>query len=154
MQSEVSELCRNLQVYQINSPNLISQPDQALRCGFAFAGPTTIQGICLRLPGPTPDGPPRWAGSEINGVACRFMTHPTTLCARCMSQGEFVTGRARGGRRATVRSSCLTALATRLPIWRRWCEWWRCSFAQHRSSRVRQRSGFALTRRRMGGCKF
>src|SRR6266436_3742134 len=54
MQSEVSELYRNLQVYQINPPNLISQPDQALRCGFPFAGPTTIQGICLRLPGPTP----------------------------------------------------------------------------------------------------
>ena len=53
MQSEVSELYRNLQVYQINSPNFISQPDQALRCGFPFAGPTTIQGICLRLPGPT-----------------------------------------------------------------------------------------------------
>jgi preprotein translocase subunit SecF len=37
MQSEVSELYRNLQVYQINSPNLISQPDQALRCGFKGA---------------------------------------------------------------------------------------------------------------------
>jgi hypothetical protein len=47
MQSEVSELYRNLQVYQINSPNLISQPDQALRCGFPFAGPTTIQGISV-----------------------------------------------------------------------------------------------------------
>ena len=26
-------------------PNLISQPDQALRCGFPFAGPTTLQGV-------------------------------------------------------------------------------------------------------------
>jgi hypothetical protein len=72
MQSEVSELYRNLQVYQINSPNLISQPDQALRCGFPFAGPTTIQGICLRLPGPTPDGPPRWLVLRIERCSAPF----------------------------------------------------------------------------------
>src|SRR5258708_38973994 len=72
MQSEVSELYRNLQVYQINSPNLISQPDQALRCGFPFAGPTTIQGICLRLPAPTPDGPPRWFALRIERCSAPF----------------------------------------------------------------------------------
>src|SRR5258705_9142871 len=72
MQSEVSELYRILQVYQINSPNLISQPDQALRCGFPFAGPTTIQGICLRLPGPTPDGPPRWLVLRIERCSAPF----------------------------------------------------------------------------------
>ena len=72
MQSEVSELYRNLQVYQINSPNLISQPDQALRCGFPFAGPTTIQGICLRLPGPTPNGPPRWLVLRIERCSAPF----------------------------------------------------------------------------------
>src|ERR1700730_7641594 len=72
MQSEVSELYRNLQVYQINSPNLISQPDQALRCGFPFAGPTTIQGICLRLPGPTPDDPPRWLVLRIERCSAPF----------------------------------------------------------------------------------
>src|SRR4029077_6663323 len=72
MQSEVSELYRNLQVYQINSPNLISQPDQALRCGFPFAGPTTIQGICLRLPGPTPEGPPRWLVLRIERCSAPF----------------------------------------------------------------------------------
>jgi hypothetical protein len=72
MQSEVSELYRNLQVYQINSPNLISRPDQALRCGFPFAGPTTIQGICLRLPGPTPEGPPRWLVLRIERCSAPF----------------------------------------------------------------------------------
>jgi hypothetical protein len=30
------------------------------------------------------------AGSEINGVVCRFMTHPPTPCASCMGQGEIV----------------------------------------------------------------
>jgi hypothetical protein len=32
------------------------------------------------------------AGSEVDGVVCRFMTHPLTLCASCMSQGEIVGG--------------------------------------------------------------
>jgi hypothetical protein len=49
MQGEVSELYRNLQVYQINSVSLIPQPDQVLRCGFPFAGPTTLQGVFLAL---------------------------------------------------------------------------------------------------------
>src|ERR1700733_13157617 len=57
-------------------------------------------------------------GCEIKGWLCRFMTHPPALCANCMSQGEFVTGRARGGQRATVRFSRLA-----LPIWRRRCLW-------------------------------
>ena len=44
----------------------------------------------------------RKAGSEINGVVCRFMTHPPTLCASCMSQGEIVTGRNAPGAEAAV----------------------------------------------------
>src|SRR5260370_3883226 len=72
MQSEVSELYRNLQVYQINSPNLISQPDQALRCGFRIEGPQTHQGICLRLPGPTADGPTGWLVLGIERCSAPF----------------------------------------------------------------------------------
>src|ERR1700746_4020714 len=72
MQSEVSELYRNLQVYQINSPNLIPQPDQVLRCGFPFAGPTTLQGVFLRLPGPMPEGPPRWLVLRIERCSAPF----------------------------------------------------------------------------------
>ncbi len=48
MQSELSELYRNYRPTG-QPPNLISQPDQALRCGFPSACPTTIQGICLRF---------------------------------------------------------------------------------------------------------
>jgi len=53
------------------------------------------------------------------GVVCRFMTHPPTLCASCMGQGEIVKGRnARGGEVASDGgSSCQTALARPLPIW-------------------------------------
>ena len=72
MQGEVSELYRNLQVYQINSANLIPQPDQVLRCGFPFAGPTTLQGVFLRLPGPMPEGPPRWLVLRIERCSAPF----------------------------------------------------------------------------------
>jgi hypothetical protein len=37
--------------------------------------------------------PEAGADSEINGVACRFMTRPPTLCASHMGQEEIVTGR-------------------------------------------------------------
>jgi hypothetical protein len=45
MQREASGLYKSLQIYQLNSTNLIPEPDQALRCGFPFAGPTTVQGL-------------------------------------------------------------------------------------------------------------
>jgi hypothetical protein len=60
MQREASRLYKSLQLYQINSTSLISEPDQALPCSFPFEGPTTVQGIFLRLPGSTPDSPRRW----------------------------------------------------------------------------------------------
>ena len=72
MQREVSELYRNLQVYQINSASLIPQPDQVLRCGFPFAGPTTLQGVFLRLPGPMPEGLPRWLVLRIERCSAPF----------------------------------------------------------------------------------
>jgi hypothetical protein len=71
MQGEVSELYRNLQVYQINSANLIPQPDQVLRCGFPFAGPTTLQGVFLRLPGCRKVRRVGWS-SGLSGVRHRF----------------------------------------------------------------------------------
>jgi hypothetical protein len=72
MQGEVSELYRNLQVYQINSASLIPQPDQVLRCSFPFAGPTTLQGVFLRLPGAMPEGPPRWLVLRIERCSAPF----------------------------------------------------------------------------------
>src|SRR5215831_14217380 len=72
MQREVSELYRNLQISQINSVNLIPQPDQVLRCGFPFRGPTTLQGVFLRLPGPIPEAPPRWLVLRIERCSARF----------------------------------------------------------------------------------
>src|ERR1700683_3559317 len=60
MQRETSRLYPSLQVRLLNSPNLIAEPHQALPCGFPFEGPTTVQGIFVRLPGATPDSSPRW----------------------------------------------------------------------------------------------
>jgi hypothetical protein len=94
------------------------------------------------------------AGSEINGVVCRFMTHPPNLCAWCMSQGEFVTGRTRGGQRATVRSSRLTALARPLPVWAASLLAVTMLVASHLIGvLVAATQRVAPTRRRMSGCK-
>jgi len=60
MQREASRLYKGLQLYHLNSTNLITEPDQSLPCGFPFEGSTTVQGICLALPGPTPNSRPRW----------------------------------------------------------------------------------------------
>jgi hypothetical protein len=60
MQREAARLYQSLQLDQLNCTSLIAEPDHALLCGFPFEGPTTIQGIAVRLPGATPDSPPRW----------------------------------------------------------------------------------------------
>jgi hypothetical protein len=66
-----SELYKSLQIYQLNSTSLIPEPDQALRCGFPFAGPTTVQGVFLRMPGPRPDNP-RWLVLRIERCSAPF----------------------------------------------------------------------------------
>jgi hypothetical protein len=71
MQREVSGLYKSLQIYQLNSTSLIPEPDQALRCGFPCAGPTTVQGVFLRMPGPTPDNP-RWLVLRIERCSAPF----------------------------------------------------------------------------------
>jgi hypothetical protein len=45
MQCETSRLYSGLELYQLNSPNVISVPNQNLPCGFPFEGSTTVQGI-------------------------------------------------------------------------------------------------------------
>jgi hypothetical protein len=72
MQRETSRLYKGLQLCQLNSANLISEPDQTLPCGFPFEGPTTVQGICLSLPGPTPNSPPRWLILRIERCSAPF----------------------------------------------------------------------------------
>ena len=73
MQREASRLYKSLQLYQINSTSLISEPDQALPCSFPFEGPTTVQGIFLRLPGSTPDSPRRWLILRIERCSAPFL---------------------------------------------------------------------------------
>ena len=47
MQREASKLYKSLQLYQLNTTTLISEPDQALPWGFPFEGPTAVLGhIC------------------------------------------------------------------------------------------------------------
>ena len=73
MQREASRLYGSLQLYQLNSTSLLSAPpDQALRCAFPFEGPTTVQGIFLRLPGPTPDSSPRWLILQLERCSAPF----------------------------------------------------------------------------------
>jgi hypothetical protein len=55
MQREASRLYKSLQLCQLNTTSLISELDQTLPCGFPFEGPTTVRGIFVRLPGPSPD---------------------------------------------------------------------------------------------------
>jgi hypothetical protein len=71
MQREARGLYNSLQIYQLNSTRLIPGPDQALRCDFPFAGPTTIEGVFLRLPGPTPDHP-RWLVLRLERCSAPF----------------------------------------------------------------------------------
>jgi len=72
MQCETSRLYSGLQLYQLNSPNVISGPNQNLPCGFPFEGSTTVQGICLPLPGPTSNSPPRWLILRIERCSAPF----------------------------------------------------------------------------------
>jgi hypothetical protein len=72
MQCETSRLYSGLQLYQLNSPNVISVPNQNLPCGFPFEGSTTVQGICLPLPGPTSNSPPRWLILRIERCSAPF----------------------------------------------------------------------------------
>jgi hypothetical protein len=72
MQREASRLYKSFQLYQINFTRLISEPGQALPCGFPFEGPTTIQGIFIRLPGAIKDSPPRWLILRIERCSAPF----------------------------------------------------------------------------------
>jgi hypothetical protein len=72
MEREASRLYKGLQINRINSTRLISEPDQPLECGFPFEGSTTVQGIFLRLPGPKPDGPPRWLILRLERCSAPF----------------------------------------------------------------------------------
>jgi hypothetical protein len=45
MQCETSRLYSGIQLYQLNSPNVISAPNQNLPCGFPFEGSTTVQDL-------------------------------------------------------------------------------------------------------------
>jgi hypothetical protein len=49
MQREAARLYQSLQLDQLNCTSLIAEPDHALKCGFPFEGPTTIQGIAVRF---------------------------------------------------------------------------------------------------------
>jgi hypothetical protein len=72
MQREASKLYKSLQLYQLNTTSLISEPDQALPCGFPFEGPTAVQGISVRLPGPTTESPPRWLILQLERCSAPF----------------------------------------------------------------------------------
>jgi len=71
MQREARRLYKSVQLYQINSTSGISKPNEALECGFPFEGPTTLQGIFLPLPGPTPDSP-RWLILRLERCSAPF----------------------------------------------------------------------------------
>lgn len=71
MQREASRLYKSLQIYQINFTRAISEPNQALECGFPFEGTTTLQGICLPLPGLTPESP-RWLILRLERCSAPF----------------------------------------------------------------------------------
>jgi len=71
MQREASRLYKSLQIYQINFTRAISEPNQALECGFPFEGTTTLQGIFLPLPGLTPDSP-RWLILRLERCSAPF----------------------------------------------------------------------------------
>jgi hypothetical protein len=72
MQREARRLYQSLQLCQLNSPTLMGEPDQALPCGFPFEGPTTVQGIFVRVPGATPDSSPRWLILQLERCSAPF----------------------------------------------------------------------------------
>jgi hypothetical protein len=72
MQREARRLHQSLQLRQLNSPTLMGEPDQALPCGFPFEGPTTVQGIFVRMPGATPDSSPRWLILQLERCSAPF----------------------------------------------------------------------------------
>jgi hypothetical protein len=72
MQREAARLYQSLQPYQLNSTSLIGEPDHALPCGFPFEGSTTLQGVTVRLPGATPDSPPRWLILQLERCSAPF----------------------------------------------------------------------------------
>jgi len=72
MQREASKLHKGLQLYQLNSATSIWEPDQSLPCGFPFEGSTTVQGVCLPLPGATPNSPPRWLILRLERCSAPF----------------------------------------------------------------------------------
>ena len=72
MQREASRLYQSLQLRQLNFPSWMAGPDQALPCGFPFEGPTTVQGISVRLPGATPDSSPRWLILQLERCSAPF----------------------------------------------------------------------------------
>jgi hypothetical protein len=70
--ARTAKLYQSLQLDQLNCTSLIAEPDHALPCGFPFEGPTTIQGIAVRLPGATPDSPPRWLILQLERCSAPF----------------------------------------------------------------------------------
>ena len=72
MQREASRLYQSLQLCKLNSTGLISEPDQALPCGFPFEGPTIVQGVSVRLPGATPHSSPRWLILQLERCSAPF----------------------------------------------------------------------------------
>lgn len=71
MQREASRLYRSLQLHQINATSALSEPNEAIECGFPFEGLTTLQGIFLPLPGLTPKTP-RWLILRIERCSAPF----------------------------------------------------------------------------------
>jgi hypothetical protein len=72
MQREASRLYNGLQLFQLNSPNVIAMPNQNLPCGLPFEGSTTVHGICLPLPGSISNSPPRWLMLRIERCTAPF----------------------------------------------------------------------------------
>jgi hypothetical protein len=72
MQRETSRLYNSLQLYQLNSPNVIAIPNQNLPCGLPFEGTTTLQAVCLPLAGATSNSPPRWLILRIERCSAPF----------------------------------------------------------------------------------
>jgi hypothetical protein len=93
MQREADRLYRHLQIRQINSPSVSSEPDQALACGFPFEGPTTVQGIFLPLARPKRDGPPRWLLLRLESQIMMCESHLIIE----LTAGEVPDGRMQSG---------------------------------------------------------
>lgn len=72
MQREVRRLYQSLQLYHVNFASSMPEPDQALPCGFPFEGPTTLQGIFVRLPGATTASPERLLILQLERCSAPF----------------------------------------------------------------------------------